>query len=228
MTHNNCTLIKNLKKVKEDIVKYSKNPNQVTLLAVSKYACIESIQTIFGEGINNFSENFIQVAMPKIAHLSNKIIWHYTGVLQSNKLKIIAKNFNWIHSLSSFSHAIKLNNYCKNLTKSMNVLIQVNIDMDPQKKGIMPGDHGELSKLLLFIVERCEYLNLKGFSCMLANTRNHTLQRKSFMKMHGLKNDTKKIGIKIEYLSMGTSSDIGAALLSGSTIIRVGRAIFSK
>ena len=229
MRHDSCVLVANLNRIRSDSAEYSKNPEKVTLLAVSKYATVEEIQTIFEQGIDNFAENFIQAAVKKIKRLPNKITWHYTDALQSNKLKAIVQNFDWVHSLSSLRHASKLNSYCRKLKKSINVLIQINIDMDPQKNGIMPDDQNALSQLLLFIAKESEHLKLKGFSCMLENTSNPELQRRSFMKMNDLQADIEQnMEIKTEYLSMGTSSDIKAALLSGSTIVRVGRAIFGQ
>ena len=128
MRHDSCVLVANLNRIRSDIAEYSKNPEKVTLLAVSKYATVEEIQTIFEQGIDNFAENFIQAAVKKIKRLPNKITWHYTGALQSNKLKAIVQNFDWVHSLSSLRHAIKLNSYCRKLKKgSKHLSVELNI-----------------------------------------------------------------------------------------------------
>lgn len=103
-------LQKNLQEVQNDIKQYSDNltADKAMLLAVSKYHHPNAIKVIFNAGVNNFAENFVQEAIPKIKYLPDEIIWYYTGAIQSNKIKKIAENFNWVHTLANLTHAKKL------------------------------------------------------------------------------------------------------------------------
>ena len=225
-------LKKNLYKLQSKVKQYVQECSfqEALLLAVSKSYPPEAIKIIFDIGINNFAENFVQEAIPKIKLLPENIIWHYIGSIQSNKIKKLSKYFHWIHSLANVSHAKKLDNHCKILDKKMQVLIQINIDIDLQKSGILVNDNFmKLYQLIEIIINDCSHLQLVGLSCMLANTKKFQSQYCSFMKLYNLKKHiNKKFNLKLMHLSMGTSSDMKAAILSGSTMLRIGTAIFSN
>lgn len=221
-------LQKNLQKVQNDIKQYSNHlTDKAMLLAVSKYHQPNAIKVIFNAGVNNFAENFVQEAIPKIKYLPDEIIWHYTGAIQSNKIKKIAENFNWVHTLTNLTHAKKLDKQCSIFNKKMQVLIQINVDLDPHKSGILLHNQTELYHLVSGILQDCPNLNLQGISCMLKNTGDYNQQCNSFMKMYKLRQKINTMfKAKLTHLSMGTSTDMKAAIRSGSTIIRIGTAIF--
>lgn len=225
------TLQKNLQKVQNDIKQYSDNltADKAILLAVSKYHHPNAIKVIFNAGVNNFAENFVQEAIPKIKYLPDEIIWHYTGAIQSNKIKKIAENFNCVHTLTNLTHAKKLDKQCRIFNKTMQVLIQINVDLDPHKSGILLHNQTELYHLVLGILQDCPNLNLQGISCMLKNTGDYNQQCNSFMKMYKLRQKINTMfKAKLTHLSMGTSTDMKAAIRSGSTILRIGKAIFGN
>ena len=231
--YNNQTYLlqRNLQKVQNTISMHTKNlTREPILIAVSKYHQPQTINMLFNIGVNNFAENFVQEAIPKIKFLPSTIIWHYIGIIQSNKITKIARHFHWVHALNSLTHAKRLNNQCKVYGKKMRVLIQINIDLDPCKSGVLLHNQTELHDLILGIEQNFSNLSLQGFSCMLANTGNYNQQYNSFIKMYKLiQNINSAISNnKLMHLSMGTSSDIKAALQSGSTMLRIGKAIFGN
>ena len=127
-------LRQNLSKLQQRIESLAtKNSTKPQLLAVSKKQSIESMRVIYDAGMRAFAESFVQEAIDKIPVLPKDIAWHYIGRLQSNKLKKIAQYFDWVHTLSSIEYAQKLQRHCAELNKTMQVLIQINIDLEPQK-----------------------------------------------------------------------------------------------
>lgn len=197
------------------------------LLAVSKKQSIEAMRVIYDAGMRVFAESFVQEAIDKIPALPEDITWHYIGRLQSNKLKKIAQYFDWLHTLSSASHAQKLQRHCAELDKTMQVLIQINVDLEPQKSGIMLNDCDAIEGLVDYIVKHCPNLKLQGFMCMLEDTREYDKELASFDRLAQCKdNINQKFTLNLQELSMGMSSDMPAAITAGSTMLRIGSTIF--
>lgn len=193
-----------------------------TLIAVTKTKPVTAIQEAFAYGIRHFGENYLQEALPKIEALRNlPITWHYLGRLQSKKLKDIAGHFQVIHSLDHLDHAAKLNSICKNLNKNLDVFVQVNLDEEPQKGGVLPAE------LPQFIEALQKFSHIKVSGLMLIpkpDTANETLD-----KYHLLKEISKGLGNQTHgALSMGMSQDYELALQAGATHIRIGTAIFGE
>ena len=172
----------------------------------------------------DFGENYLQEALTKISLLNHlNISWHFIGKIQSNKCKEIAKNFNWVHTVDRYKVAKLLNDNCPH-DKSINVLIQVNIDDEKSKNGISESDIYSLAKKIISLPN----LNLKGIMVIPENTTDSKLTEVSFAK-------TKQIAIELNKnfkganeISMGMSNDFELAIKNGSTMIRIGTGIFGE
>ncbi len=197
----------------------------VTLLAVSKTKSAEMIATLAAEGQNDFGENYIQEALEKITVLKNKpegenIVWHYIGSIQRNKTRDIAENFDWVQTLERDIIAKRLNDQRPNNMKPLNVLIQLNIDDEDSKSGCLPGQLPEL----IVTIKGYERLQLRGLMVIPAKVGTD-----AFGRTQQLFNDIKQAHPELnawDTLSMGMSGDMEEAIANGSTMVRVGTAIF--
>ena len=222
-------LIENIKQINDEISKASslinKSRNDITLIAVSKKKSHELIEIAFQNGVNNFGENYAQELEEKSSLInSSEIIWHFIGPIQSNKVKVIARCADWVHTLDRKKVVVKLNNECKKENKVINACIQVNISNEESKNGCHPEDLINLSKL----VESMENINLKGIMALpkLTNDKN---EREHMMQ------SVKKLSIELQsvypeatYLSLGTTSDFHDAIINGANMVRIGESIFGK
>ena len=195
-----------------------------TIIAVSKKKSAELIKEAFESGVENFGENYLQEAIEKISFLKHlKINWHFIGKIQSNKCKEIAKNFEWVHTVDRFKIAKLLNDNCP-LNKTINVLIQINIDKEESKSGI--NDEEILS--LAEGISSLPNLKLKGVMVIPKNESDKKLTEISFEK-------TVKASMRLRdkfphanEVSMGMSNDFELAIKKGSTMIRKGTGIFGE
>ena len=195
-----------------------------TIIAVSKKKSAELIKEAFESGVENFGENYLQEAIEKISFLKHlKINWHFIGKIQSNKCKEIAKNFEWVHTVDRFKIAKLLNDNCP-LNKTINVLIQINIDKEESKSGINEEEILSLAEGISSLPN----LKLKGVMVIPKNESDKKLTEISFEK-------TVKASIRLRdkfphanEVSMGMSNDFELAIKKGSTMIRIGTGIFGE
>jgi pyridoxal phosphate enzyme (YggS family) len=209
-------IAQNLTKIHERInaVKCSQ---KVTLIAVSKTKSASDIQQAIDVGQLHFGENYLQEALKKIDYLKNQdLIWHFIGPIQSNKTAKIANNFDWVHSVDRLKIAKRLNNQRLKELKKLNILLQINIDNEPTKSGVMVA---ELEKLIPEF-ENLQNITLRGFMCI-PNPNNPA---QSFMKMKKIMQQYPNL----DTLSMGMSADMELAIKNGATFIRIGSDIFGK
>ncbi len=221
---------KNINAIQDRIKLYANKYDrpQPLLLAVSKKQSIEKIHYAHMAGLNEFAESYLQEALEKIRALPEIPCWHFIGQLQSNKLKDIATHFNWVHTLTNTKHAKKLNEYARLHDKVINICIQVNIDKDENKGGIAP-DGDALQHLALFVLQHCPALKLRGLMCILAKNESYAHQYQSFCSLNKLKGLVEETcHYKLDTLSIGMSQDLEAAIAAGSSVLRVGSAIFGK
>ncbi|WP_440874332.1 YggS family pyridoxal phosphate-dependent enzyme [Thalassotalea sp. PLHSN55] len=217
------TIKNNLCQIKQQINDYcqqSSHNNNVTLLAVSKTKPIQAIEQAYQAGQKAFGENYVQESVEKIAQLSHlsDISWHFIGPIQSNKTKLIAQNFSWVHSVDREKVATRLNEHRSGQDTPLNVCLQVNISEESTKSGI---DKNAINDLADF-VNSCEHLTLRGI--MAIPEKNAPLS--TYHTMHELFLSLKAKYSCVDTLSMGMSGDMQNAILSGSTMVRVGSAIF--
>jgi pyridoxal phosphate enzyme (YggS family) len=195
-------------------------PNEVTLLAVSKTKPNELIEQAYAAGQRDFGESYVQESIEKVAQLSHlsDICWHFIGPIQSNKTRQIAENFSWVHGVDRIKIASRLNEQRGVQDTPLNVCLQINISNENNKSGVLTKDLPELAHY----VNNCNNLVLRGL--MAIPEKNASAER--FNQMQRLFLDLKKTYPQIDTLSMGMSGDMKQAIMSGSTMVRVGTAIF--
>ncbi|MBU2871990.1 YggS family pyridoxal phosphate-dependent enzyme [Colwellia sp. E2M01] len=200
-------------------------PSPVTLLAVSKTKPAELIEQAHLAGQNDFGENYLQEAIDKITQLAHlpQLTWHFIGPIQSNKTKQIAHNFSWVHSIDRERIALRLNQH---LTEDgshntpLNVCLQVNISNEASKSGVAIKDVFTLAE----IVNNCDKLTLRGL--MAVPEKN--ADKACYQEMQILFAQLKKTYPSVDTLSLGMSSDLEQAIAHGSTMVRIGTAIFGE
>lgn len=218
----NYRLIKQaLDTANDQAVQMNPNHRPAKLIAVSKTKPVAMIQTLFHHGQQDFGENYLQEALGKISQLSQlPIIWHYIGSIQRNKTRDIAKHFDWVHTLERKIIAQRLNEQRAGM-QPLNVLIQINIDDESSKSGCKPT---ELPTLIEQIINY-KNLNLRGVMVIPSQQTIDAFARikelfDAMAKRFDLPNwDT---------ISMGMSGDMAQAIAHGSTMVRVGTAIFGE
>jgi len=196
--------------------------NNISVIAVSKRKSTDHIKAAFNAGIINFGENYAQELQQKCEELNvNDIVWHFIGPIQSNKVKLISRHANWVHSIDRLSIAEKINKECALLNKTINACIQVNISEEETKSGIAS------SELLDFAshIDSLDYINLKGIMVLPKISGNAT---KEMVKSKLIHDELVSFYPKASYLSMGTTSDFETAIELGSNMIRVGELIFGE
>ncbi|AUZ63284.1 TPA: YggS family pyridoxal phosphate-dependent enzyme [Citrobacter amalonaticus] len=199
---------------------------EVTLLAVSKTKPASAIEEALAAGQLAFGENYVQEGVEKIRHFREKGIaglqWHFIGPLQSNKSRLVAEHFDWCHTLDRLRIATRLNEQRPTELEPLNVLIQINISDENSKSGI-PLE--ELDALAAEVVE-LPNLRLRGLMAIPAPESDYVRQfevaRQMAVAFAGLKTRYPDV----DTLSLGMSDDMEAAIAAGSTMVRIGTAIF--
>ncbi len=196
-----------------------RNSNDIRLIAVSKRKPAEDIAQAAFAGIEDFGENFLQEAIPKIEALAHlDLRWHFIGAVQSNKTRAIATYFHWIHTIDRVKIARRLSEQCPE-GKMLNLCIQVNIDEDPKKVGVAPIDAAGLLRELLDLPR----IRVRGLMTMLERASDPT---KSYARLAELFASLRPLAHQWDTLSMGMSADFREAIAAGATHVRVGTAIF--
>ena len=201
-------------------------PHEVNVLAVSKTMPSADIRAAYLAGQRLFGENYVQEGIDKIAELADldDISWHFIGPAQSNKTKDIAEHFAWMHSLDRLKIARRLDQQRPSPLPPLQVLIQVNIDQESSKSGIA------LAQLEEFAAEisTFERLNLRG---LMAIPQAHAMagqQHDSFARLATAYRQLQTTYPQVDTLSLGMSGDLDTAIAHGSTMVRIGTAIFGK
>jgi len=201
----------------------------VRLIAVSKTHTAEAIATAASFGQRDFGESTAQEATPKTAALKAlNLDWHFIGHLQSNKAKFIPGHFSWLHSLDSLALADRLDRLATDSGRALNVLIEVNVIRDPSKHGVAPE---QLLPLVAQLLQRGHRsLRLGGLMAVGPNHASEPERRRCFAELRELRDRcASDFGITtFSELSMGMSDDFREAILEGSTMVRIGSAIFGQ
>ncbi|SFN07573.1 hypothetical protein SAMN05216516_102231 [Izhakiella capsodis] len=200
-----------------------RDPSEITLLAVSKTKPASAIAEAALAGQQCFGENYVQEAVDKITVLKNPaLIWHFIGPLQSNKSRLVAENFAWLHTLDRLKLATRLNEQRPEHLDALNVLIQVNISDENSKSGIMLKD---ISGLALQIA-KLPRLRLRGLMAIPAPESDYQRQLAVCQQMSEAFVLLRADHPSVDTLSLGMSDDMEAAIAAGSTMVRIGTAIF--
>ncbi|GGQ09676.1 YggS family pyridoxal phosphate enzyme [Shewanella litoralis] len=197
------------------------------MLAVSKTKPINDIIAAYDAGQRQFGENYVQEGETKITTLATDypdIEWHFIGPLQSNKTRIVAEHFDWMHTVSRDKIAQRLNDQRPNNKKPLNVCIQVNISQEDSKSGV---DANQVAMLALTI-NQLPNLRLRGLMAIPTATADTQLQQQEFANLKTLFDQLQQQYPSIDTLSMGMSGDMDIAIANGSTMVRIGSAIFGE
>jgi pyridoxal phosphate enzyme (YggS family) len=201
----------------------SRSKSEIRLLAVSKTRKAEEIIAAYQCGQTAFGENYAAEAVEKIKTLADyPLEWHYIGGIQSNKTRLIATHFSWVHTLASLKHAKRLNEQRPAELPPLNICIQVNISHEQSKGGVVEDDVLPLAHE----IAQLGRIKLRGLMALPAPTGNFEKQRKNFSILRKLSEKLQSEGIELDTLSMGMSADMEAAIAEGATIVRIGTAIF--
>ncbi|MBN6710492.1 YggS family pyridoxal phosphate-dependent enzyme [Haemophilus haemoglobinophilus] len=223
----------NLATINQQISQYSalaqRNPTSVSLLAVSKTKPVTDILAAYQAGQIAFGENYVQEGVEKIQYFSEQNIqleWHFIGPLQSNKTKLVAEHFDWMQTLDREKIATRLNEQRPHYKQPLNVLIQINISDESSKSGIQPEEMLNLAKH----IQNLPHLRLRGLMAIPAPTEDISEQEQAFNQMKQLFTELQQAfpNTQIDTLSMGMSDDMASAIKCGSTMVRIGTAIFGK
>lgn len=197
----------------------------VRLLAVSKTFGAEQVTAAWQAGQRAFGENFVQEAVDKITELSQlDIEWHFIGPIQSNKTRLIAEHFSWVHSIERQKIAQRLNDARAEHLPPLNVLIQVNVSGEASKSGVAPGDETALAAA----ISELPRLRLRGLMTIPEPTSDPVLQRSRFAHLRTMLAALQAAHPGADTLSMGMSDDLESAIAEGATMVRVGSAIFGQ
>ncbi|MHA2938374.1 YggS family pyridoxal phosphate-dependent enzyme [Vibrio sp. RC27] len=199
----------------------------VMLLAVSKTKPVDAIQDAIQAGQIEFGENYVQEGVDKVSFFSKNnpelnLVWHFIGPIQSNKTRPVAENFDWVHTVSRDKIAQRLNDQRPEGKAPIQVLIQVNTSGEDSKSGINNEEVFALAELISSLPN----LTLRGLMSIPESVADYDSQYRAFQQLADLQSKLKQHYSTIDTLSMGMSGDMKAAIDAGSTIVRIGTAIF--
>lgn len=210
-----------LLRIRQSALKVGRNPDEITLLAVSKTQPAANLRRAYDAGQRNFGENYLREALGKIEQLRGlDIVWHFIGPIQSNKTRAIAEHFDWVHSVDRLKVAQRLNEQRPESLPQLNVCLQVNIDREATKSG---AEVEEVHDLAVAITSLSR-LHLRGLMAIPAPSAEKDSLHRLKLLFEKLKKDPRLA--HMDTLSMGMSADMEIAIANGSTIVRIGTAIF--
>ena len=198
---------------------------EVTLLAVSKTFGADAVRAAAAAGQRAFGENYIQEGVEKIAALRDLgLMWHCIGPIQSNKTRLVAEHFDWVHTVDRLKIAERLSAQRPADRPPLNVCIQVNIDGGANKSGVAPGDALALARAVAALPQ----LKLRGLMSIPEVAPDFEAARAVHAGARALFDQLNADGLGLDTLSMGMSDDLEAAIAAGSTMVRIGTAIFGS
>lgn len=198
----------------------------VKLVCVTKEALVEEINDVIDLGIVDIGENRVQDALYKYKSIGRRCLWHLIGHLQTNKVKDAVSIFSLIHSVDSIHLVEEIDKCSKRINKVQDILVQVNVSGESSKFGLKPEElNGFFKKSLLY-----PNINILGLMTIAPESRDPEESRPYFRKLRELRdeiNNSQLTAHSSQLLSMGMSNDFEVAIEEGSTMVRIGRAIFS-
>lgn len=202
-----------------------RRPDSVRLLAVSKTRPARDVEAAFAAGQSAFGENYVQEAVDKIRTLSHlPLEWHLIGPLQGNKTAEVAAHFDWVHSIDRIRIARRLSEQRPAGRGALNLCLQVNIDGEDSKSGCAPGEAEALAREVLALPN----VRLRGLMAIPRPGNTAALADLAALRERLLANIPALGASGFDTLSMGMSDDLEAAIAAGSTLVRVGTAIFGE
>ncbi|MFY8015024.1 MAG: YggS family pyridoxal phosphate-dependent enzyme [Limnohabitans sp.] len=211
------------KRIELAVLAAGRPADAVSLLAVSKTMPAQAVRDAFAAGQLAFGENYIQEGVDKIASLADlPLVWHCIGPIQSNKTKLVAENFAWVHSIDRLKIAERLSAQRPAHLPTLQICLQVNVDGGSNKSGVTPTDLLALAQA----VAQLPNLQLRGIMTIPEPAENEAAARSVHRQAKALFDSLNAAGLKLDTLSMGMTGDLEAAIAEGSTCVRVGTAIF--
>ncbi len=206
-----------------------RDADEIRLLTVSKTFGADAVLEAAQAGQKAFGENYLQEALDKMTllrslHPDLQLEWHFIGPIQSNKTRPIAEHFDWVHSVERAKTAQRLSDQRPNHLPPLNVCLQINISGESSKSGATLDQAPELAHA----VARMPHLKLRGLMAIPGPADDFEQQRIPFRRLRQLFDELRAQGLAIDTLSMGMSADMEAAISEGSTLVRLGTAIFGK
>ncbi|CAJ94180.1 Pyridoxal 5'-phosphate homeostasis protein YggS, UPF0001 family [Cupriavidus necator] len=202
-----------------------RQPADIALLAVSKTVPPDRIRAAYAAGQVAFGENYVQEGVDKIAALADlrhRLQWHFIGPLQSNKTRLVAEHFDWVHAVDRLRIAERLSAQRPAGMAALQVCIQVNISGEASKSGVAPAEVPGLAHA----VAALPGLRLRGLMAIPEPEHDPAAQRRPFAAMRAMLQALRTDGLDLDTLSMGMSGDMEAAIAEGATLVRIGTAIF--
>jgi PLP dependent protein len=197
----------------------------VRLVAVSKTFASEAVREAARAGQRDFGENYVTEGVEKIRELrALGLAWHYIGPIQSNKTRLIAEHFDWVHSVDREKIAARLAQARGAEQAELQVCIEVNVSGESSKSGVAPEEVASLARR----VAGFPRLKLRGLMAIPEPTSDERLRRTRFAQLRALRDELNREGLALDTLSMGMSADLEAAIAEGATMVRVGTAIFGE
>lgn len=195
------------------------------MLAVSKTFPAVTVREAFDAGQRRFGENYVQEAVAKItelAELRSQIEWHMIGPLQSNKTRVVAEHFDWVHTVDRLKIAQRLSEQRPDHLAPLQVCIQVNTSGEDSKSGTAPAEALALAQAVAALPR----LQLRGVMALPAPSPDPAVQHAELARVRSVFEALRNQGLPVDTLSMGMSGDLEAAIGEGSTLVRVGTALF--
>ena len=204
-----------------------RDPTNVRLLAVSKTFPEAALRAAHAAGQTAFGENYVQEGVAKIEALADLrerggIEWHCIGPLQSNKTRVVAEHFDWVHSVDRLKIAQRLSEQRPAHLSPLQLCLQVNVDGGANKSGVPPQEALVLARQVVELPN----VRLRGLMAIPEPAEGFEEQRALFLRATALHEELRAAGIALDVLSLGMSADLEAAVAAGSTMVRVGTAIF--
>lgn len=222
-------IAENIKHLRERIAakcaEIKRNPQEISLIAVSKFFGVDAIGEANRLGITDFGENKAQELRDKYEILGDKVTWHFIGTLQRNKVKYAVKAASFIHSVDSSILADEINKEAKKLNKVQKILLEVKTSFEDTKSGL--NSNAEVLEL----AKHCSTLSnieLVGLMTMAPFTDDERVIRQSFSDLRKLKDEINQNEFDLSELSMGMTNDYEIAIEEGATMLRIGSAIFGQ
>ena len=214
-----------VKRIEQACIAAGRNPDDISLLAVSKRNPAKNIIALNKLGLISFGENQLQEALQKQQELGDFALqWHFIGAIQSNKTRAIAEYFQWVQSVDRQKILERISAQRPDHLEPINLCLQVNIDREPQKAGASPEEIMYLAGL----ADGLKNIRLRGLMALPRYTTNISEQHRSFSRVKVLFDKLKSAGHDLDTLSMGMSSDLEVAIAEGSTMVRIGTDLFGK
>lgn len=196
--------------------------DEISILAVSKRHGVDAVREAVNAGLRAMGENYVQEALEKMPHCDSSVEWHFIGRIQSNKTRAIAGNFSWVQTVCTDRIARRLGEQRPGRLPPLNVCIQVCVDGDTTHGGVMPEEAAALCRA----IEELPGLRLRGLMTIPMVAEDRDAQRIPFRALRELRDELVAAGHDLDTLSMGMTNDLEAAVLEGSTMLRIGTGLF--